>query len=156
MQGEITIRRLNYEDGDAEAVRTLDALVLGRDRSSAWAEYVDRFLSVSRLRSMTLPSWGSLIAEAGADPAGFLLAERQTLGYGLPTGVRIVAVAVHPEYRRRCVGRMLVDALKEECRRNRIPEIFSVLQSGDQRDAEFLAACDFADAPVRVLSYKVS
>jgi ribosomal protein S18 acetylase RimI-like enzyme len=156
MQSQIVVRRLKYEDGDAEAVRALDALVLGKDRSAAWAEYVDRFLSVSRLRSMTLPSWGSLIAESGTQPVGFLLAERQTLGYGLPTGVRIVAVAVHPEFRRQGVGQMLVDELKNECRRNGIPQIYSVLQSEDERDARFLASCGFQDAPVRVLSFTVA
>jgi GNAT superfamily N-acetyltransferase len=146
----IAVRRLRRED--AEAVRELDSLILGKDRSSTWAEYVDRFLAFSKLGTLALPWSGSQVAEKGDAVVGFLLAERQSSGYGMPPGVRVVAIAVHPEYRNHGIGRQLVEALKADCKRQGIKNVYSVLQDRDERDADFLMACGFKPAPVRVFS----
>ncbi len=146
--GPIAVRRLQRED--AEAVRELDSLILGGDRSSTWAEYIDRFLAFSRLGTQALPWSGSQVAEVEDGVVGFLLAERQSSGYGLPPGVRIVAVAVHPEFRQQGVGRKLIEALRADSNRQGIKHIYSVLQDKDERDAEFLKGCGFELAPVKV------
>lgn len=151
---EITVRRLRREDADA--VRELDSLILGRDRSSTWAEYVDRFLAFSKLGTLALPWSGSQVAEMeDAAVVGFLLAERQSSGYGMPPGVRVVAIAVHPEYRNHGIGRKLVEALKTDCRRQGIKNVYSVLHEQDERDAEFLQACGFKPAPVKVFNVEL-
>ncbi len=144
----ITVRRLQRDD--AEAVRELDSLILGQDRSSTWAEYIDRFLAFSRLGTQALPWSGSQVAEVEDGVVGFLLAERQSSGYGLPPGVRVVAIAVHPDFRNQGVGRMLVEALREDSRRQNMKHIYSVLQDRDERDAAFLESCGFNPAPVKV------
>lgn len=146
--GEVTVRRLQRED--AEAVRELDSLILGQDRSSTWAEYIDRFLAFSRLGTQALPWSGSQVAEVEAGVVGFLLAERQSSGYGLPPGVRVVAIAVHPDFRNHGIGRMLVEALREDSKRQNMAHIYSVLQDRDERDAVFLESCGFKPAPVKV------
>lgn len=146
--GPVTVRRLQRDD--AEAVRELDALILGQDRSSTWAEYIDRFLAFSRLGTQALPWSGSQVAEIEDGVVGFLLAERQSSGYGLPPGVRVVAIAVHPDFRNQGVGRQLVEALREDSKRQNMKHIYSVLQDRDERDAEFLRSCGFEAAPVKV------
>lgn len=146
--GAVTIRRLTRDD--AEGVRDLDATILGQDRSSTWAEYVDRFLAFSRLGTQALPWSGSQVAETNGSVVGFLLAERQSSGYGLPPGVRVVALAVHPEFRGQGIGRKLINSLREDSSRQGMKHIYSVLQDQDERDADFLAQCGFKPAPVKV------
>ncbi len=150
---EITIRRLSEDDADG--VRELDTLILGPDRSNTWNEYVGRFLASSRVSMMSMPTWGSFVAEEDGRLIGFVLAERQSVGYGLPPGARIVAVAVHPEHRQKGIGRRLLQAVKDDCRSRGVRQIFSVLRTEDERDAEFLASCGFDAAEIKVLTAKV-
>lgn len=147
-KGAITVRRLQRDDADA--VRELDAAILGQDRSSTWAEYVDRFLAFSRLGTQALPWSGSQVAEIDGRVVGFLLAERQSSGYGLPPGVRMVAIAVHPDFRRLGVGKQLVDALRADAKRQAMKHIYSILQDRDERDADFIIRSGFTPAPLKV------
>jgi ribosomal protein S18 acetylase RimI-like enzyme len=149
----VTVRRLKREDADA--VRQLDGLILGADRSATWAEYMERFLAFSKLGTQVLPWSGSQIAEVKEGVVGFLLAERQSAGYGLPPGLRVVAIAVHPEFRQFGIGRKLIDALKADSRRQGIKYIYSIVQDRDERDGAFLAACGFEPAAVKVYSTQV-
>ena len=149
----MVIRQLRQDDADA--VRELDGLILGPDRSSTWDQYVERFLRVADLDALVLPPWGCHVAESEGRLIGFILAEWQTTGYGLPTGARIVAIAVHPEDRSLGVGRRLVEALATECANSGVEQIFSVLRADDERDIRFLEACGFDSARVRVLGRSV-
>jgi ribosomal protein S18 acetylase RimI-like enzyme len=135
---------------DADAIRDLNDRILGRDRSGTWDTYVDRFLKSSRMTAFTLPTWGSQVAELDGAVVGFVLAERQSSGYGLPPGMRIVALAVDPQHRRRGIGRQLIEALKTECKRQGIRQMFSILNESDQRDAAFLERCGFDPARLKV------
>ena len=137
---EVTIRRLS--DSDADEVRKLDGLILGPDRSGTWDEYVGRFLATSKVSVMSMPTWGSFVAEEDGQLVGFILAERQSAGYGLPPGVRIVAIAVHPEHRRKGIGRLLVQALKNDSKARGVSQIFSALRVEDERDFDFLTSAD--------------
>lgn len=150
---EVTIRRL--ADSDADEVRKLDGLILGPDRSGTWDEYVGRFLASSKVSVMSMPTWGSFVAEEEGQLVGFILAERQSAGYGLPPGVRIVAIAVHPEHRRKGIGRLLVQALKNDSKARGVRQIFSALRVEDERDFDFLTSCGFDGANVRVLTARL-
>ena len=150
---EVTIRRLS--ESDADEVRKLDGLILGPDRSGTWDEYVGRFLASSKVSVMSMPTWGSFVAEEDGRLVGFILAERQSAGYGLPPGVRIVAIAVHPEHRRKGIGRLLVQALKNDSKARGIRQIFSALRVEDERDFDFLTSCGFDGANVRVLTARL-
>lgn len=150
---EVTIRRLT--DSDADDVRKLDGLILGPDRSGTWDEYVGRFLATSKVSVMSMPTWGSFVAEEDGEVVGFILAERQSAGYGLPPGVRIVAIAVHPEHRRKGIGRLLVQALKNDSKARGVRQIFSALRAEDERDLNFLVSCGFDGANVRVLTARL-
>lgn len=149
----VTVRRLTRDDADA--VRQLDGLILGEDRSATWADYVERFLAFSKLGTHALPWSGSQVAEMKEGVVGFLLAERQSAGYGLPPGVRVVALAVHPEYRKFGVGRKLVEALIDDTRKQGIKNVYSMVQDQDERDGSFLLACGFEQAPVKVFTTEV-
>ena len=153
MEERIVIRRMRQDD--AEAVRALDRRILGPDRSATWDRYVERFLAVSDLETLILPPWGCHIAELDGEMLGFILAERQSTGYGLPPGARVVAVAVHPDHRRSGIGLRLVEALAAECSEAGVERIFSVLLAEDERDARFLASCGFDAARVKVLTRRV-
>lgn len=155
VQGSVRVTTRPLTSDDASAVRQLDQLILGADRSSSWDEYMDRFLAMSRLSYATRPWWGSQVAEVDGRVAGFILAERQSAGYGLPPGARIVAIAVHPEFRRMGVGGRLMEALKADCRRQGISQIYSLLEDEDRRDAEFLEACGFDAAKLKVYMSEV-
>ena len=150
---EVTIRRLS--DSDADEVRKLDGLILGPDRSGTWDEYVGRFLATSKVSVMSMPTWGSFVAEEDGHLVGFILAERQSAGYGLPPGVRIVAIAVHPEHRRKGIGRLLVQALKNDSKARGVRQIFSALRVEDERDFDFLTSCGFDGANVRILTARL-
>ncbi|MFW6175020.1 MAG: N-acetyltransferase family protein [Chloroflexota bacterium] len=152
-EGHVAIRPLRRED--AYWVRRINEQILGTDRSETWDDYIERFLAMSKLETMTLPSWGSQVAVAGGRVVGFLLAERQSTGFGLPVGMRLVAIAVHPDFRGQGIGRQLVDAMKEHCKEHGIGQIYSVLQSSDERDIGFLSSCGFETAPVQVLRYEL-
>jgi ribosomal protein S18 acetylase RimI-like enzyme len=150
---EITIRRLSEDDADR--VRELDGLILGPDRSGTWDEYVGRFLATSKVSIMSTPTWGSFVAEEDRELVGFILAEPQSAGYGLPPGIRIVAIAVHPEHRRKGIGRLLIQALKNDSKARGIRQIFSALRSEDERDLNFLTSCGFDGAHVKVLTARL-
>ena len=153
MPGDIAVRRM--QQGDADAVRSLDGQILEGDRSTTWDLLVARYLEVSDLETLILPPWGCHVAEREGEIIGFILAERQVPVYGLPVGARIVAIGVHPDCRRMGVGRQLVDALVEDCRALGIPEVYSVLRTEDVRDTAFLASCGFSESRVRLLSKDV-
>ena len=152
MRQEATIRRLRHDDADA--VRELDRQILGPDRSTTWDQYVERFLAVSNLDSLILPPWGAHVAEADSRIVGFIFAERQSRGYGLPPGARIVAIAVHPDFRREGIARRLMERLCDECRAEGIEEVYSVLRAEDERDQAFLRSAGFDDATIRVFVRK--
>jgi ribosomal protein S18 acetylase RimI-like enzyme len=136
---------------DAADVRALDRLILGDDRSSTWDAHVTRFLQVTDYEALAHPPIGCFVAHQGGELQGFILAERQTGEYGLPSGVWIVAVGVHPDARRHGIGRMLVDRLTGQCEQQGVTDIYAVLRPEDTRDIEFLRSCGLALSPIAVL-----
>ena len=132
----IEIREL--QQGDAESVLLLDQEIRGPDRSLTWDQYVGRVLEVIALDSLEYAPWGCFVAvdreSDDNDVVAFLMSERQSSTYGLPPGVRIVAMAVHPDYRRMGIGSQLVEALtnKAQSRRHR-NDVFGFIGRGRTR-----------------------
>ena len=152
----IEIREL--QQGDAESVLSLDQEIRGPDRSTTWDQYVGRVLEVIALDSLEYAPWGCFVAEdQGSDRqiVAFLMSERQSSTYGLPPGVRIVAMAVHPDYRRMGIGSRLVQALTVKAKADDIETIFSVLLDEDERDAAFLSRNGFSNAHFKVYTKEV-
>ncbi len=149
----INIREL--QQGDAEHVLKLDQGIRGADRSLTWDQYVDRLLTVVALDSLEYAPWGCFVAtdsEQDDRIVGFLMSERQSATYGLPPGVRIVAMAVDPEHRRQQIGTGLVEKLAKKAKSEGVGNIFSVLLDEDERDAAFLDRCGFKTAAFKVFS----
>ncbi len=152
----IEIRELRQ--GDAESVLLLDQEIRGPDRSLTWDQYVGRVLEVIALDSLEYAPWGCFVAvdqENDHDIVAFLMSERQSSTYGLPPGVRIVAMAVHPDYRRMGIGSRLVEALTNKAKADGISTMFSVLLDEDERDAAFLARNGFSNAHFTVYTKEV-
>ena len=152
----IEIREL--QQGDAESVLLLDQEIRGPDRSLTWDQYVGRVLEIIALDSLEYAPWGCFVAvdsDSDHDVVAFLMSERQSSTYGLPPGVRIVAMAVHPNYRRMGIGSRLVEALTNKAKADGIETMFSVLLDEDERDAAFLARNGFSNAHFKVYTKEV-
>ena len=147
------IRQLQQDD--AGAVRMLDASIQGDDRSTTWDTYVERLLSIIELDWLQYPPWGCFVAEDDSGLVGFLLSERQTTAYGLPPGVRIVAMAVEPSRRRRGIGSQLIKALEVQAREEGIDQIYSVLLAEDERDSEFLETAGFNASDLKIYAKRL-
>ena len=152
----IEIREL--QQGDAESVLLLDQEIRGPDRSLTWDQYVGRVLEVIALDSLEYAPWGCFVAvdqESDHDIVAFLMSERQSSTYGLPPGVRIVAMAVLPDYLRMGICSRLVEALTKKAKADGIGTMFSVLLDEDERDAAFLARNGFSNAHFTVYTKEV-
>jgi ribosomal protein S18 acetylase RimI-like enzyme len=150
---KVTIRPLR--PGDAWAVRNLDRLILGPDRSRSWDSHVERFLTDADVDVLPDAPFGCHLAVWHGKVVGFLLSEFQAGEYGLPRGAWVIAVAVHPEMRRAGVGKALMQALVMQCRERKIEDIFAVVKPGDDRIGDFLSACDMEPSPVIVYGRRV-
>lgn len=140
---------------DSEAVRDLDSRIQGDDRSATWDTYVERLLSIIELDWLQYPPWGCFVAEDESGLVGLLLSERQTTAYGLPPGVRIVAMAVDPSKRRAGIGKRLVGALEDQARDEGIDQIYSVLLAEDDRDSRFLESAGFNASDLKIYSKRI-
>ena len=147
------IRQIRQDD--AEAVRALDASIQGDDRSTTWDTYVERLLSIIELDWLQYPPWGCYVAEDESGLVGFLLSERQTTAYGLPPGVRIVAMAVEPSKRRLGIGRQLIDALEALAGSEGLEQIYSILRAEDERDSRFLETSGFTTADLTIYAKRL-
>ena len=148
MREAIVVRQLGQSD--ARAVRQLDRLILGRDRSSTWDSHVARFLDVADIEALPHPPFGSHVAEWQGEVVGFLLSEIQSGEYGLPRGAWVIAVGVHPEMRREGIGKALVEALVRQCRERGIEEVYAAVRPGDDRIGDFLKACGMQASRITV------
>lgn len=153
MREAVTIRPLRPDD--ARAVRALDRLILGRDRSSTWDSHVERFLKESDVDLLPDSPFGSHVAEWHGKVVGFLLSEFQAGEYGLPRGAWVIAVAVHPEMRRAGVGKALMQALVKQCKERKIQDVYAVVMPRDERISDFLRANGLQPGPVLVYGRRV-
>ena len=149
----IAVRPMRADD--AGDVRDLDQLILGDDRSATWDAHVARFLEISDYETLVHPPVGCFVARQGGRLLGFILAEMQAGEYGLPRGLWIVAVGVHPDARRQGVGRMLVEQVVRQCKQTGVSDIYAVLRPEDARDIEFLSSCGLSQTPITVLGRRI-
>jgi ribosomal protein S18 acetylase RimI-like enzyme len=149
----IVVRPMRADD--AEDVRDLDRLILGDDRSSTWDAHVARFLDMSDYDTLIHPPMGCFVARQANRLLGFILSETQAGEYGLPRGLWIVAVGVHPDARRHGVGRLLVDHLVRQCEKSGVTDIYAVLRPEDDRDIAFLRSCGLSETPITVLGRRL-
>jgi ribosomal protein S18 acetylase RimI-like enzyme len=149
----IVVRPMRADD--TEDVRDLDRLILGDDRSATWDAHVARFLEISDYDTLIHPPIGCFVARQAGKLLGFILSEMQAGEYGLPRGLWIVAVGVHPDARRQGVGRLLVENVVRQCAENGVTDIYAVLRPRDDRDIAFLRSCGLSEAPIKVLGRRL-
>ena len=105
---EIIVRRLRPDD--LERVIALDERAFGRPRS----EYIKHKLELNLLESSVEVS---LAAEVDGSLVGFLLARVYYGEFGIAEPVAVMdTLGVHPDFRRRGVGRALLDQLSTNLR----------------------------------------
>lgn len=100
----ILVRTMREED--LEAVVSIDAAATGRRRPRYFELMLQRALKQTGLQI-------SLVAEIGGNVAGFLIGSLYYGEYGVTEpSASLDAVAVHPRFRRRRVGRALMRQLR--------------------------------------------
>ncbi len=74
----------------------------------------------------------SFVAEIDGEVVGFLFGDIRVAEHGVDLGGWIDMVGVAPEYQRRGIGRMLVEAFCEECRKNGV-KARAIFREDDER-----------------------
>jgi ribosomal protein S18 acetylase RimI-like enzyme len=148
--GSDNIQRNIRQKGGSLKMKTLDrnAVKIRRMVSSDitptlgiwWADIPEKEMVTSQLRG---PLDLSFIAEYEGVLIGFILA---TLVYaGLPmTGTGVVfLIAVNPEYRKRGIGTMLIDAFEKYCQSKGIKIIRAIVPEKDTSIIEYFTRAGF-------------
>jgi ribosomal protein S18 acetylase RimI-like enzyme len=102
----IKIRRMVKTD--LEAVKEIDALLVGEERVLSWPLSVETTLELYR------PAL-SFVAEVGGKVVGFLLGDIRRERYDIGIGGWIDMFGVAPEYQRKGIGHRLMLAFWAEC-----------------------------------------
>ena len=107
----IKVRKMTPED--FSAIIEVDKKVVGKERASTWPQRV-----TSHLQTYYAPLCH--VAEVEDKIVGFIIGDMRGAEYALPLSGWIVIAGVDPDYQRSGIGRMLLEAFAEECRRNGI------------------------------------
>src|SRR5579859_2611815 len=81
----------------------------------------------------------ALVVEKGEEMIGFLLGFLATGSAGTPTGY-VHLVGIHPDYRRRGVGRLLYDRFTEVCRAAKCSRMKAITTPGNEGSIRFHVA----------------
>ena len=146
--GEIKVRRM--VDADLPRVNEIDRLLFGEKRVPTWPFSFENYWRIHGPRI-------SFVAELDGEVVGFLAGsivqeERSQSIFNLRYGIQdfsrgrqvgwIDMIGIHPEYQNRKIGRALVDAFHEECKRNNAVTR-GIANEGDERLQNFLSALGF-------------
>ena len=130
---EVKIRRMT--EADLQAVKGIDGLLVGEGRALSWPLRAEAEWAVYR------PAL-SFVAQLGDEIVGFLLGDIRGAEYGTDISGWIDMMGVAPAHQRRGIGRRLVEAFCEECRRNRVkPNV--IIREHDKRLITFWTSAGF-------------
>ncbi len=126
----IKIRHLRAED--IPHLQEIDRKIT--QRSTTW-DNVDIYLAGGPLLSF--------IAELNGEVIGFLLGDVKSYEFGLAQSAWIETIGVSPDHQRDGVGRMLVSAFLDHCRRSNISNVQVLVRQDDRALHGFLDAMSF-------------
>jgi len=130
---EVKIRRMT--EADLQAVKEIDRLLVGEGRALSWPLRAEAEWAVYR------PAL-SFVAQLGDEIVGFLLGDIRGAEYGTDISGWIDMMGVAPVHQRRGIGRRLVEAFCEECRRNGVkPNV--IIREDDKRLITFWTSTGF-------------
>ena len=104
-----TIRRM--DEGDLSGVNQISHLLFGKERVSTWPQAVETHWKEH-------PPTLNFVAEQDGQVVGFLLGGIRQARRMVPLAGWIDIMGIHPDYQRKGIGRRLVEAFNEECKRS--------------------------------------
>lgn len=132
-KAEVIIRRMT--EADLDKIKGIDRALIGPDRSISWTLRVEAHWWVYR------PAL-NFVAEIGDEMVGFLLGDIRGAEYGVDISGWIDMMGVTPNHHGRGIGRQLVEAFCEECRKNDV-RVRVVVREDDKRLIRFWTSVDF-------------
>ncbi len=83
------------------------------------------------------------IAYLGDEPVGFIFGDTQPKWYQVPECAWLIAIVVHPDYRRQGIGRRLLVEFLDKVRELGLKKICTVIEFTDETTLEFLKKMGF-------------
>jgi ribosomal protein S18 acetylase RimI-like enzyme len=127
---EVKIRRMT--EADLPGLREIDPLLIGEGRALSWPLRAETQWAVYR------PAL-SFVAELGDETVGFLLGDIRGAEYGTDINGWIDMMGIAPAHQRRGIGRRLVEAFCEECRRNEVKTNVIIREDDEQLTGFFIS-----------------
>ena len=130
---EIKIRRMR--EFDLPMVKDIDKELAGPNRVLSWQIRIEAHWWTYRRHS-------NFVAEVGDKVVGFILGDVRGSEYGAETSGWIDMMGVIPRYQNLGIGRKLIEAFCEECRKNKVAMRIAV-KKNDKRLIQFLTSLGF-------------
>ncbi len=138
---EVTVRKM--ADEDLPQVNEISHSLFGKERVSTWPQAVEAHWKRHR---PTL----SFVAEADGHVVGFLLGGIRRARRMMPLAGWIDIMGIHPDYQRKGIGRRLVEAFSEECKKS--SAVISVaIKKNDKPLRKFFNKMGFRDSDLITL-----
>ncbi len=135
----ITVRLMSA--GDFDAVVGIDLRTSGSSRLSYYRMKFDKLFESKEF----LPT--SLVAVDGGDVVGFVMAELYVGEYGISqAGATLDTIGVEPAYRKRGIGKQLIDALMVHLKELGVEKVNTLVNITDLNLIGFFDANQFARA----------
>jgi len=134
-QGEAEVRVRRMTEADLEKVKDIDRALVGPERALSWPLRVEAHWWVYRPML-------NFVAEVGGEVVGFILGDIRGAEYGTDISGWIDMMGVSPTYHGRGIGRKLVEAFCQECRKNGVG-VRVVIREDDERLTRFCVAVGF-------------
>ena len=131
--GSISVRRMT--EADIQRVKEIDRELAGPGRIASWPLRIESHWWVYQGLS-------NYVAEVDGEVVGFLLGDIRGAAFGTEASGWIDIIGVSPRCQGRGIGRSLVEAFSEECRREGMK--VRVILAGNRRLAQFLKSMGFS------------
>ena len=132
-KGKVKIRRMT--EADLQRVKVIDRELVGPYRDITWPLRIEAHWWIHRGIS-------SFVAEIDNNVVGFILGDIRGTEYGVDVGGWIDMMGITPQYQGKGIGRSLVEAFCEECRKQGV-KVRVVIVGDDKRLVDFWISVGF-------------
>jgi ribosomal protein S18 acetylase RimI-like enzyme len=153
---ETLVRIRPMRESDVEAIIAIDSLITGEEKAGFWRGLLTLYQPLGlppegdealagrdAAPRPAAPSYLCEVAESGRRVVGFILGDVQAWQFGVARCGRIVAIGVHPEFRRSGVASLLAREILEAFRKMNLSLVQCLVRPGDPL-GEFFASLGFS------------
>jgi len=153
---ETPVRIRPMRESDVEAIIAIDSLITGEEKAGFWRGLLTLYEPFGEAPQgedlqpprdaaprPAAPSYLCEVAESGTRVVGFILGDVQAWQFGVARCGRIVAIGVHPEFRRSGIASLLAREILEAFRKMNLSLVQCLVRPGDPL-GEFFASLGFA------------